>query len=418
MIEQQLITALLQGNITTDDIRSYKFTSDFLPILGELFDWILDYEITHGKLPSVDLAKTKSPVFQEVAVSDHPLEILKTLKERHSGNYLEQTLLAGYRLYKKTGNVRRAIDFVETKFSLMEDGEEEDVFEISSPDFILGEQDYAERRKAVEGQGYYGIPTGFGTEFDNYLNGGWLKGNMYGLVGQTGIGKSWLAQVASRGGLKHGKNMFYLALEGIVVKEYYRFLTMIVNEAENTKLQAGLYSVDEFKFYENQMREWVTSSGAKMFLGVFGKRQRYTPKILERRIKRYKPDMVIIDYGTMMSVGATKEHWIDFMDVTKQVKTLASRPDINIPILMLLQGAIGKNNEKFVLEDIAQSKGMARDFDEIIGVTRVAGRKNTIRINSDKARDSEGVFDALFQTGWNSGKLEYIGDVPTGDGSF
>lgn len=416
-IEVQFIQSLLDGKFTIQQALDSGLSERHFTSLSDSYEFILEYYHKNGSLPSHELVSTKNTLYQPGTVTDNPADLVIAIKDSKNVDIFYDDIQRAMNLLKTTGNVRKAVNYIQEKLELFQKDDEPDVFEFTSPDFQAGELDYTARNKAFVEKGVYGIPTGFGYELDNHLNGGWISGNLYGLAGNTGVGKSWVAMATSRGGLLEGKKVLYVALEGTVAKEYYRFLT-ITTEAFNTQLQNGSMNLEEFKFIQRQMREIAAERNGKFYLATFGNRDEYTPSVLRNKIETYKPDMVITDYLTLMSDG-TKEadNWETYLRISKKLKGYAVR--FQIPLIAILQGTISMmNSNKMETANIAQSKGIARDFDWIGGINRVPNKQNIIRLNSMKVRDSDGEFDAFYQTGWNSGKVKFLEMVGESESEF
>ncbi len=416
IIEEKFITALLENKIKLEDVINLGLSERHFQIFPEVFAFIREYEREYDALPSFDLIQAKNGVIKQVPSEDNPVEMAKAIKEAKQTDLFYEEIQRTLKVLEKTGSLARAKDYLSQKLDLFTD-DEKDTFDFTDPNFQQGEDDYLLRRNAFITQGLYGIPSGLGSEFDEHLNGGWMAGNLYGLVGNTGVGKSFLAQVIARGGLKAGKKVFYLALEGTLAKEYYRFLT-INGEQENTnsRFQKGSMDIEEFKWIQKRVREDAQKNGGKFILGVYGNRDEYTPSILRDKIEQVKPDFVITDYLTLMSDGNSSEEWQMYLRISKRLKNFATR--YNIPVIAVLQGTMVSFNNKMDNSNIASSKGIARDMDGIFGISRVDGKTNVIRVNSMKVRDTGGEFDAFYQTGWNSGKIAFLENAGESDGSF
>lgn len=409
-IENEFITAILIKKITIDEIKKMDFETKCLKYSADIYEWIDDYIKTNGDLPSEELITTRYPLYKKVEIKDNILQIIEALKEGSKRERFENILRQSVKLWRDGGNVENVIAFFKKKTDKLEKKEAVDVFEITDDAFKKAEEDYLERRKAFEGIGFYGISSGLGKEFDNFIHGGWQRGNLYGLVGTSGVGKTWIKTViAGRGAFMGGYNVFDLSMEGTVYREYYRLLS-IVNGTPNSALYAGALQMDEFQDTTKKFREIATEKGNKYHLAVFGNRENYTVSTLKRKVDKIisggnKIDIITLDYLTLMSSEDGKMNWESFIEVSSRLSNLAS--SYEIPIICILQSSDFNNLEDLTLRDIAQSKGIARPFDEIFGFAKVKGKNNIGRLKSMKTRDGVGQFDAYFRSNWEVGLFKF-----------
>jgi archaellum biogenesis ATPase FlaH len=403
-IEGQFIRSILDRRIDPKIFEQFDIRQ--LEIYYDLYEWLEVYWQQHHQLPSVELVKTRFPEFIEPEVVDDPQQIVEALRKNAEYELFNRDLAAGLQVLKNTGDVKKAREFLLEK---LERGiqEEDDVFELTNSDFTIGRDDFQARKEAVRTNTIVGIPTGLGIEFDQYLGGGWQNGNLYGVTGITGIGKSWIATVIAAAALQNKYNPFYLALEGNIIREYYRALSVLTG-VENDEIRSGKLLQESFDNAEQMMRRIAKDNNSKFWLGIFGRREKYTPRILRQKIVRYKPDLTIVDYWTLMSANQTSQSdWKEFLDISRDLAAIAKSEQV--PIVGILQGTIQSLGAKeLTIEDIASSKGIARDFDEVIGLTRVPGKEYWLKINTMKTRDSStGKFAAYYNTNWNTGKIKF-----------
>lgn len=402
-IESEFITAVLEQKIDSEifdtfDIRCLNFYAD-------LWEWLITYHQTNNQLPDVELVETRFPRYKHIEVKNDPKELPIALAKNKELDLFNADLIGALQILKKTGDVKRAKKFLGDKLEKEQSEDGKDVIELTSEKFTIGSDDFQKRKEAQIKGGIVGIPTGFGRELDDFT-GGWQAGNLYGFTGITGIGKSWVSNLIAFSAMKHGYSPLLVALEGNVIREYYRLLS-IATGASNLDIQRGKLNDDQYFWSENRLREIAKESGTKFHLGIFGDREFYTPKIIRQHAKRLKPGIIIVDYLTLMSANEKgDDNWESFLNISKQLAIIAA--SLQIPILGILQGVISAfEKDELKLEDIASSKGMARDFNDIFGITRVKGKQYWIKINSMKSRDGVGQFSAYYNTNWNEGKINF-----------
>jgi len=419
LIENQFITKILENQISWNQLDELGFESNCLKFHRDLYEWVKNYYLTNGSLPSIELTKTRHNDYEHQTTDIKIIDITDSLIKGSEMDRFYNDLRKVTTIIQNTQNLERALEFLNKRLPKYgKKQKRESLFDLTNDNFTIGKQDYLKRRESFLNHGTYGIPTGFGRELDEFL-GGWQPGNHYGIVGKTGVSKTWLMLVSAMGAVANGKTPLIIGLESNIYREYFRTLT-IATGVENLKLQRGQLDINEYESFEEKFRSFAKERNAKFYLNVLGDDAEYTLKDLQKNIDKCKPDIVYIDYLTLLSSENNKNtDWQEFLYISKKLAMLAVSIETPIPIVSLLQGVISSiDKEEMSLDDIAQSKGMSRDFTEILGVSKIRGAQNTIRINSLKQRDTDSTsFDALYQTGWNTGKIKFL-EKTVKDGSF
>lgn len=417
--EDKFITAILRGQIPMSLLEQSQFSISWLSHRKEMYEWVHNYFLKHEKLPDRELAETRHPDFQWLEVDTDGKELIEALNRNSVRGRLHSDIQGLAKLLQNGENPEKIIALLRaatTKYSFQDD--DQDVFDFTSPNFTLGWDDFKSRVVAFQTHGMVGLPSGLGPEFDAYLNGGLYPGMLYGAIGASGIGKSWMSQVIGSAALREGKTAMYFAFEGVPAYEYYRFLT-IMSGISNSQTMQGSLPPEAFETAKDRVIEIATKSGGKFLLATFGKRLKYTPELLHKKIVKWKPNVAILDYIQMMGATSQEEsRWQMLLDVSRDLKIIAQAE--TIPIVANLQTDVsGSDANNIAMGNIGDSKGMIRDFDWMWGYSKVKGRSNMVRINSAKARFSiEGGFKALYQTNWDAGIvkfLEHISEDTGGD---
>lgn len=404
--ENEFITALIRKQITVKEIFDSNFDTRSLKYNADIYDWVINYYQENDKLPDMDLLSTRFPVFMEVEVSNSPKEILTALKRGFEVDLFQRDLHGAVNIIQKTGNVKQAKAFLENQLMLYDNDETKDVFD------LIGEGEelltyYEERQKAANQNSGVGIPTGFGLELDVWLNGGLQKGNLYGILGPLGIGKSWSFMIIGGSAIRSNKTPFYLALEGTKEKEGYRGLTTLTGISNTGLHGAALEKDDVVKAIRKLKTDFPEQ---KFWIAVHGSREFYTPTILYQKIIKYKPDLVLVDYPSLMSTGNNNAAgWEEEAIISRRLKTMAT--SFNIPIVAILQGNRGSAQKEELEATDSSYYGPMRDFDAVLGITKVKGMEFTIQINDIKGRDAYGRFKAYYQTNWDKGKIKFLEHV-------
>jgi replicative DNA helicase len=255
--------------------------------------------------------------------------------------------------------------------------------------------------------GSVGIPTGFGREFDDWLNGGSQGGNLYGILAPLGVGKTWSSMVIGGAALDSGKDPFMLFLEGNLEKEGYRSLS-VGTSISNSGLHTGTLELEDVKHALEVFKRKARATNSHYYLALHGNRSVYTPSLFRSKLVRYKPGIAIIDYLALMGLKTGDklvDEWQVYSFISRELKKMAVSFDI--PIWVTLQGNRGSNNKEQLSADDSSYYNLQRDFDGIIGISKVKGKQYVIRLNAVKGRDSKEEFKALYRTNWDNGKVVF-----------
>lgn len=410
-LENQFITSVVDGKLTFEDIMRSNFEPNYLKYNADIYEWLMNYWQLNKKLPSKDLVSVRYPTYDAQETIDVPIEILDALKKGSELDRLNDDISKTVTLIQKTGRVDTAVDYLSGRFQSYDTNLEQDVFDLLDPrdsDKLL--DFYKERHRMMETEGYVGIPTGFGTEMDLWLNGGSQKGNLYGILAPLGTGKTWGAMVIGGAALDHQKSPFMLFLEGNLEKEGYRSLSVGTGVSNSALHTAQLDVADVQRAIEFFQRKAKANGDLHYYLALHGNRATYTPTILRSKLIKYKPEIAIIDYLSLMGIangGKMVDEWQVVSFISKELKKMAV--SLNIPIWVVLQGNRGSQDKDELTAADSSFYNAIRDFDGVIGITKVPNTKYTLRVNGVKGRDSADDFKAYYTTNWDQGRLAFKG---------
>jgi KaiC/GvpD/RAD55 family RecA-like ATPase len=422
-IEQIFINRILNGEILFETILERDFDVRCLQDLREPYEYIYNYWLENKTLPDQDLLLTRYNYLNLELSSDIKTEeILDSLEESNKKERFYKDLQQTVQLFNREDSVEKSIDFLKRQIGKYEKKEtDKDVYDLTNPkDLEELNRLQKERQSQFEQNGFVGLSSGFGTELDEYLNGGWQKGNLYGFVAPTGNGKTWCCVRSTMGAFKNNVSTLFISLEGTYEKESYRILSG-VTEIENDKLHKGKISktqvndieIDEFTWALSKMAEFGSKYNTHYYLGLRGKNFKYTPDMVYRNIKKYKPGLVVVDYPGLMSLGGDKDTWDDYNEISKMLKSMAVSE--NVPIIAPVQTSKGSISKDVLSLEDSQWYGIQRDYDFIFGIKKVKGERNKLRMNSVKTRDGKDEFDAVYQTDWNKCLVKFLYHVNEGD---
>lgn len=197
----------------------------------------------------------------------------------------------------------------------------------------------------------YGIP-----EIDNVTNG--IQPHEYITVsGWSGTGKSTLTMFILFNAWLQGKTPLLFSLEMESEAIMRKFDTLKTNFSYN--------NLKRFDLSDEEMAKWERAAEdieqAKSDIIVIDDVGRCTVERVYSEMQRYRPDIVAIDYITLMeTTRKTNAHWEAVTQITRDLKMTAR--DLNIPIIGVAQTNAVSDGE-FKGSNIAYSKSIVRDSD-------------------------------------------------------
>lgn len=175
----------------------------------------------------------------------------------------------------------------------------------------------------------------FGFNYIDNQSGGAQDGDYVVIVGQTGVGKTYLALKVATSAHRTGKNVLFLSTEMPNLQAARRVLAL-----------EGRFSTDDLKkgrlsYYGRERAEQIVQQGV-----IFdGEHQNYFhllpggmfPKVEDFAvvIKELKPDLAIVDGAYLLQTTGKMSWWEKNMEVAVVLKNLALNEDI--PILATYQ---------------------------------------------------------------------------------
>ena len=358
VISGDMSTALKKG-ISVELFR----TSD------EEWSWIADFYLKKGKCPSETAFENRFP----------GVELLDTDEVEH---WSEQ-LVSEYRRRSLVRSMRDAIKMVDEgdppeeaagqilqswrEATIASQGADDDTEIIQAWKSAYDEA--IERKKHVLDTGFAGIPTGI-TTLDEATGG--MQPSWFVIVaGRLGAGKSMLMMRMAWEAVWQGKRVCYLSLEQSTNQVAYR----IHSFASNT-LSGGKDSIDSMNLirgkgfksarYKDLLTGIASQTEGKLWVNDTS-RGNITPSILASIIADKQPDIVFVDYLTLMGTdGAHKEHWQKTSTISGELKLLAGQ--FEIPIVagsQLNRGGVGDPGN----EHLSGSDAVGQDADLVVIVT-------------------------------------------------
>lgn len=326
-----LFKALVENNIPFSNLQNHSITEDhFQEKELAAYRFIRGFILEYGEYPRLETVSRH--IAEELAFTDMPSEAVEywigEVKERKRYTDLHSCML----------DMRRSVEDhnIEEALNLMGRGYlsiRESYISKRMVDLREVQQDVlAKHDEAQSTQELLGVPFGF--EYIDNQSGGAQKGDYIVIVGQTGVGKTFLALKIGNAAHSRGKNVLFLSTEMPNLQSARRVLG-IEGRFSTTDLKKGTLS-----YYGRERAARIINEGAV----IDGERGNYFqllpggmfPKVEDFAVvvKELKPDLAIID-GAYLLQANSKSWWEKNMEVAVILKNLALNEDI--PILATYQ---------------------------------------------------------------------------------
>jgi len=222
---------------------------------------------------------------------------------------------------------------------------------------------------------YASIKTGYGEELDRKFI-GFEKGTLSLIGGLSSSGKSTLAMNFAYNIAKSGKKVLIISLE-MPELQYARKLNSRESHVEYDKLlKPAMLNDDELEKIKKVINERninlkVLDIAANCF--TWGE----ITSIIEERMPEYEPDIIFIDYLSLISLGGNTKERRDVLlgNLGKEIRSYARQK--KIPIVAVVQAnrsskvkdkRTGKSKISIELENIEDSNKLGQDCDNFIAV--------------------------------------------------
>ena len=327
-----LFKSLIESNKNFSDLQNHSITEEhFKDKELAAYRFIKQFILEYGQNPALDTVSRH--ISDELAFADLPVEAteywIAEVRKRKRYEDLHACML----------DVRRCVEEqdMETALDIMGKGYL-DIREsyISKRMADIREIQYEVLAKHDEVQSTQELPgVSFGFPYIDEESGGAQKGDYVVIVGQTGVGKTFLALKIGKSAHRSGKNVLFLSTEMPNLQTARRVLAL-----------EGRFSTNDLKkgrlsYFGRERAEQIIEEGAA-FDGENGNYFRLLPggmfpKVEDFAIvvKELRPDIAIIDGAYLLQTSGRMSWWEKNMEVAVRLKNLAMNE--NLPILATYQ---------------------------------------------------------------------------------
>lgn len=385
-------TPLLEG-IEPDWFLSYRSE----------WEWIALFIQRHHKTPSKSLFKATFPDFV-VLKADDVEYCVRQVKEAHLRRSVVNLMADMTDKMKSEADIVETISFAQQnllRLQIASEGgrNETDVVD----DWTLAYSEAARRYERTNKHGMSGVPTGFKT-LDN-LTGGIQQGDYWIVAARLGQGKTWTLIRMACTALYSGMVVQYDALEqsrAQIAMRAHGFLSSKYGQQTFRSMDLMHGKDFDLKAYKEFLASLKEKIGGKFFVNDTS-RGRVNPSMIAAQIERNKPNIVFIDYLTLMNTGG--DDWKAIANLSAELKGIAMH--YQIPIVAAAQiNRMAIGNEVPGPEHLAGADAIGQDADCVVTMKQMSA--HVIKMRLAKFRHGSDGQMWLNEFRPNSGKFDEV----------
>jgi len=401
-IEALFISAVLrQADYKTPMIEGA--TANWFLAYRKEWEWIDTYITRHHKAPSKSLFKATFPDFV-VLKSDDIDYCVQEVKE----SYLLRSLVtlledSADRVKSRTGALE-IINFAQQQLMELQVSSEGGKHETEIlEDWEVAYGEVARRYERNLEKGIAGVSTGFPT-LDN-LTGGPQQGDYWIVAARLGQGKTWTLIRMACSALYSGHKVQYDALEqsrAQIAMRSHSFLSSKYGQQTFRSMDLMHGKDFDLKGYRDFLVGLKDLIQGKLIVNDTS-RGRLNPSMIAAQIERNKPDIVFIDYLTLMNTGG--DDWKAIANLSAELKGIAMH--YQVPIVAAAQiNRMGNGGDLPGAEHLAGADAIGQDADCVITMKQMSA--HVIKMRLAKFRHGSDGQTWLNEFRPNSGKFDEI----------
>lgn len=371
--EVLVISSVLNGEDYAQVFDAGVSVEHFLTFPDE-WEWIETHCLEYRQAPSKTLFKSKFPDFP-----------LKKVKELAAGIDIVRTNYLTHRLSKSMSEATKLIRSGEPEkaLSLMHSASVNLEMEYDTnnggtdvirdwQETYAGVVDRVER--ATDGV-VHGIPTGLITP--DTRTGGIQPSELWIIAARLGEGKTWGLLNSAAEAVLAGKTAVVNSLEMSRAQCEYRLHAILAEKLGRKGISHnGIVRGDNLslKDYRDFLVDLPKQVPGRLFISD-NRRGRVTPLTLAGQCERNNPDVIYIDYLTLMGSstgGRATDDWRVAASISADVKEVATKYDVAIYAAAQLNREGGGGMGKMpTTKNLAQSDNIGQDADAVITMRRM-----------------------------------------------
>lgn len=371
----------------------------------DVWQFVKDYYAQHKAIPDATILEERFNGFESIDVPGETAYYVDMMREEYLVSELKKLSL---KLKDKVGKASSSVviqGIINDAMNLQNYSAKSQDLDITDFDGAM-EHYQATKEKAEKMGGTPGIPTGIDFIDASYTT-GLAGGDLIVVLGWTGRAKSLLTTLISCNAFNAGFKPMIVSLEMRTEKVRDRAYTILGNGLfKNSDLSVGDIDEDNFREWSRKMKK------NKGFVTIaHDGNNEITPAMIQSKIDKHKPDIIVLDYAQLMSDNANSTDMTARMrNMSKEYKRLAVANDI--PIILISSATpegTASINKPPIIEQVAWSKQLSFDADLAFAVHRHDGNLDdgsvVIEVVCRKNRNGD-LFSGYFKANINSGQYE------------
>ena len=377
-----LISAMIQ---TSDALTPSEagITSEFFKSYSAEFEWITNFRLKHSKAPDKATFRHAFPDFTLLVCTDMAYAI-EQVAEAHVRHTVTKTIRSATEFLRGGDFWEAAALLQNTKFGHTAAAKDFNPIKDWSETFSAA----AERANRAQ-HGISGVPLGYPTLDER--TGGAQPGDLWLFAARLGQGKTWNLVNSGTQAIMQGKKISVFSLEQPAVQMAFRFQTTLGRQVGHRISNRSLNSGKGLDLVAYQRAcEAINQSCPGELLINDTRRGKVTPLTIAAKIEQEKPDVVYVDYITLLGSsagGASLDDWRVAAKISGELKQVAM--EFNIPIIAAAQiNREGDGNRRPPrVRNLSQADSLGQDSDGIVTMCRPS--KNTAMYSLEKFRNGE-----------------------------
>ena len=350
-----LIKSMVIGDVPYSELRASNIDEQkFVGTEVQVFEFVVNYLQTHGRYPRIETVELELdlPPGTMTSLIDEPFSFWATgVERRWKFGKLE-------RLRQELIPILEAHDTeaAETKVSELMKELNEDKFRNSIKDIETLHHEVMDKHNAVQQMSAIpGVP--FGLPYIDGVSGGIQGGDIVILVGQTGVGKTFLTLQLGRSAYEAGHNVLAVCTEMPELQVARRDLAIKVDINSNL-LKMGKVS-DLAKpgiLHQIDAGNRVDGEEVDNFYKILPGGIYSTFEDISAAARELKPDLLIVDGAPLVRMtGPNTGRWTTMIDIIEAFKNFALKENIGV-LLTYHFGKGGKGSVEGVYGGQAMSQ--------------------------------------------------------------
>ena len=354
---------------------------DWFTVYRQEWEWLSDHLAQYKSPPSEDLFESEFPDLELRRVRpEETSAVVSKLREEHLDRKMA-LILKRYASARKNGKqpsdamARAKDELTESLLGSVSSGNQSSVFN----DIDEAIEEFREEQHRIAARGSAGMPTGITTLDD--VTSGPKPGEYWIVAGRLGQGKTWtLLRMATQAVKSKGKTLYH-SMEQSRSQMRFRAQLLLADDIQRENLS----SLEEVRL--RRALKWLKRNvPGELVIDDTG-RGRVSPSYVAAQIERHQPDIVFLDYLTLMSKAAGD--WMAIAALSSEIKGLAMH--YGVPIVAAAQvNRKGADDEGGIMPtslNLSGSDAIGQDADAVVTLQSVSQR--LIRMRLDKYRHAE-----------------------------